>query len=132
MRAWRAVSAAFLLSALLTGGCDRKDGLPPRPEERPFSPRRGKLLYRKWCEACHGGEGRGDGLGWGEGRRPKPANLFLWRNRPPQALETFLSRGPGRNACPSWRKNFTPSEIRDLAAFLAALAEKEKKGPGKK
>ncbi len=126
---------ALFLAALAGAGCRRKGTIPPAPAEPPYSLRRGELLYRNWCAPCHGGKGRGNGLGWGQGRKPRPADLTARKDLSPRVLENLLSGRSGGPSCPSWKENFSPSEIRDLAAWLDVLRGKEKtpgeKGPNK-
>ncbi len=121
----------LFLAALAGTGCRREKGIPPAPAEPPYALRTGNLLYRNWCAPCHGEKGRGDGLGWGQGRRPRPADLTALKDRSPRALEALLSESPKGSSCPSWKKNFTPSEIRDLAAWLEALGAGKKQGTEK-
>ncbi|HHI69212.1 MAG TPA: c-type cytochrome [Planctomycetes bacterium] len=125
----------LFLAALAGTGCRREKSLPPAPAEPPYALRRGNFLYRNWCAPCHGEKGCGDGLGWGQGRRPRPADLTALKHRSPRALEALLSERPKGSSCPSWKKNFTPSEIRDLAAWLETLGAEKKQGtengPGK-
>jgi len=121
----------LLLAALAGTGCRGKESLPPAPPEPSYALRMGNRLYRNWCAPCHGEEGRGDGLGWGQGRRPRPADLTALKDRSPRALEALLSESPKGSSCPSWKKNFTPSEIRNLAAWLEALGGKKKSPNGK-
>jgi len=110
-------TGAAALALLLLAGCRRDPGLPPRPAEEPFALRRGRLLYREWCSGCHGAEGRGDGLGWGEGRDPRPADLAA-SGLERQRLEEFLHAPRPAAACPSWAKHFSPSEIADICRFI--------------
>ncbi len=124
--------AGLLLAAALAGGCRGRKALPPAPKEPPFTARRGKLLYRKWCASCHGERGRGDGLGWGEGRKPRPADLTSLPPREPAALESLWTGKGASRACPSWKENFSPSQVRALAAFLASLRREAEEGRGGK
>lgn len=87
----------------------------------PESIARGRELFRKNCESCHGQEGQGDG----------PAASFL-RKRP-QDLTTLAPTpyfpdgvvayriANGKDVMPAWKGVLTEREIWDLINYIRSL-----------
>jgi len=117
----------LLLPSAILAACGGKTRIPPAPQTRPYALRRGEILYERWCSACHGRTGRGDGLGWNREITPGPSDLAPWKDKTARDLERLFAGGGTNGPCPSWKANFTPSQIRDLAAFLKVLPGRRKK-----
>lgn len=87
------------------------DGAPACAADRGSDSEPGRALYLRYCGACHGPEGKGDGLA-GTFLRPKPADLtviarnnggvFPWE-RVRAAIDGSTRVGPhGEGSMPVW------------------------------
>ena len=82
----------------------------------------GRKLFQQNCAACHGAEGRGDGVA-GKALSPPPSNL-QWTSAMPMSNDQFLywSVAEGgakyKTAMPSFKSTLKPNEI---WAIIAAL-----------
>ena len=80
--------------------------------------KRGGELFQQNCAACHGNNGRGDGM-VGEVLLRKPKNLTAIRF-PLRLLSQVLWNGKPGTAMPSWR-GLTPQDLAALAAYVQTL-----------
>jgi mono/diheme cytochrome c family protein len=79
---------------------------------------RGADLFKQDCAACHGAEGRGDGV-IAPVLLPKPANLFAIRFSL-ERLSQVLWNGVRGTTMPSWR-GLPPGDLRALAEYVQTL-----------
>lgn len=125
---WALVEQVLVLAAAQQGDAAATLTLPSaagRAEE-------GKALYVKLeCASCHGERGRGDG--------PSAAALEDWRGRPlpppdfatrpfkrgQSADDVYLTLATGLDgtAMPAYGEAATPTELRDLAAWVLSLKQ---------
>lgn len=97
---------------------------PPRlepaadPAARAAEEARGADLYRQWCAACHGAEGRGDGI-VAAGLFRKPEDLTAARYSLEGLARALWNGSPG-TAMPSWR-GFAVSNLVALAGHVQRL-----------
>lgn len=96
--------------------------LNPIPKNKT-SIKSGKQLFLKYCAACHGNNGQGDGiLSWK--LNPKPANLkeragnhsdgdFAWKIT------------NGRDSMPAFKDQLSENEIWQLTNFIQSLKTKK-------
>jgi len=116
-----AVAALALLLPFLPG-CRRDPGLPPETAvEEGFALRRGRLIYRRSCAACHGDKGRGDGLDWPGHLEGRPADLTRIDGA---RLEAWRDGHGGR--CPDWRGVYGQKRLADLLVYLEESAGGDK------
>lgn len=85
---------------------------------------RGNELYRRYCAACHGASGKGDGPA-GTALTPKPANL--------REMAKMHSAGDlawkithGRGPMPSWKGVLTEPQIWDVVNYIQSLGRARK------
>jgi len=112
------------------GGKGGEGGLPPAPVAAP-APADGSALYAKWCAACHGTTGHGDG--------PNAVNLPVkpaahasreaMSARPDDSLyDTIAGGGAVMNRSPrmpAFGATLTPGEIRALVRHIRSLCNCE-------
>jgi len=93
----------------------------------------GCQLYGRWCVACHGEQGHGDGINAAT-LSVAPADLTDARlvKRSDQAVEDFIAAGAkasGRKgAMPPFAKTLARYQIRDVVACVRKL-QRGPKGP---
>ena len=80
-------------------------GVPPMPQG-PADAKLGQQTYLQICQACHGPDGQGS---HGAGAALKPSLT---------AENVYTIATIGRNDMPSFRASLSPTQIRDVAAFI--------------
>lgn len=97
------VSASALLHATPTGDANR-----------------GKSLFIRYCQACHGVQGKGDGYIMFS---PPVADLSAPRvqTKPDAELAKLIHDGRSNTAMGSWRLVLSQEEIRDVVAYIRTL-----------
>ena len=87
----------------------------------PESIARGKKLFKKNCQKCHGPKGTGDGP-LAKKLNIKPANLQIISD---EITNTYLlvQINDGKNDMPQWKDYLTQKETVDLTAFIRSLKE---------
>ncbi len=99
----------------------RKNPLRPTPEVL----RKGRVLYEKYCQVCHGASGRGDGPA-AEGLDPRPTDIAR-SAKMPMASDAYLfwtlSEGGAAvgSAMPPFRDALGEDEIWSLILYLREL-----------
>ena len=84
---------------------------------------RGRKLFTKHCQACHGPNGEGDGP-LAKQKKIKPANLKnLARNAPNYYLVVQINNG--KSDMPRWQDLLTPEQTWDLTNFIQSLGLNE-------
>ena len=114
----REVITRYLGGAEGAGGA--RGALPSAPAATPTAPPDGGALYAKWCAACHGATGRGDGPN-APNLPVKPAahaSKEAMAARPDDSLfDTIAAGGAVMNRSPrmpAFGQTLTPAEIRAL------------------
>lgn len=78
---------------------------------------RGKQLYEKYCLACHGPQGRGDGV-----TKVDPPVADLTSNdvllKPDSRLLKSLHEGRPNTAMDAWRSAMSEEALRDVLAYV--------------
>lgn len=83
----------------------------------------GQRIYEQTCAACHGEQGRGDGLA-GDALQPRPANLQHLSRMSMMASDTYLywtiAEGgqPIDTDMPAFKEALSPVEIWSVVLFL--------------
>jgi mono/diheme cytochrome c family protein len=107
---------ALLVAGLFVVGVE---GARPDPAPPP-----GESLYRRYCAACHGGSGRGDGPAAG-GLCPPPPDLTRVRSGIPELMRQIdgrrTIRAHGSAAMPVWGEVFEQSLISEPHRRRTAL-----------
>jgi mono/diheme cytochrome c family protein len=82
---------------------------------------KGKTVYDKNCMACHGSEGKGDGL-LGQRLVPPPGDLTATEAKSDQDLLQTIQNGRAGTAMPSWKGSLSPEEIQNVLAYIRSLS----------
>ena len=80
---------------------------------------RGKALYRKYCAACHGKNGQGNGA-LAKNLTTKPADL-VERSAHHSDGDFAWKITNGRGAMPAFKDQLSENEIWDLTNFIKSL-----------
>ncbi len=83
----------------------------------------GERIYKQNCVNCHGTSGKGDGAA-AEKLNPKPADLTAaatQAKKDADLLEVITFGRPG-TAMPGWMSEIDEREMRDVLAYVRALA----------
>jgi mono/diheme cytochrome c family protein len=133
---------ALLLCGLLLG-CDLSpvsqswDRIPSQIDKlmNPVPPgpliasqQRGHIVYKHYCQICHGEHGQGDGFN--SALLPiRPRNFTdaaFWKQATDQKLTAAISEGGksvGKsNLMPAWGRTLTDRQLSNVVAFLHTLA----------
>ena len=99
-------------------------------EKNSFILRHGEKLYSHYCSPCHGIDGKGEGIYFGYGLEPKPANFTdpdFFQNRSETDIKTVIEKGSryiGKsNLCPPWEGTFVEEEIVSIMKFIKFLSD---------
>ena len=78
---------------------------------------RGKLVYEKYCLACHGSKGRGDGVTQFD---PPVADLTSSEvlMKPDSRLLRSIHDGRTNTAMDAWKTTLSDEAIRDVLAYI--------------
>lgn len=93
---------------------------PPAPSDLPQSQMAsGKALFERYCIACHGPSGQGDGYTL-LGRSPADLTSPSTADKSDEELLTTIHRG--KTNMPSWSARLSPREQRDVLAYVRSLS----------
>ena len=89
--------------------------------------KRGRTLYERYCSACHGKKGLGDGRYVATELTPKPTDLT--RSGPDaldgKQLESWIRQGSSAfnrsDLCPPWGQTLAEGDIRVLDQFVRSM-----------
>jgi mono/diheme cytochrome c family protein len=85
-------------------------------------PARGKALYEKYCVACHGPQGKGDGPA---GRMLKPPAADFTsaasKKKSEADLTQIIENGKPGTAMGPWKGQLSPPELGDLIGYFMTL-----------
>ena len=85
----------------------------------------GQVVYERYCQTCHGVNGRGDGPG-GEGLEPPPADLSVHvPHHGDSLIYDFISNGIEGTAMVGLSDNLTDEEIWHVINFIRAQADEQ-------
>ena len=81
------------------------------------NPERGKKIYEKYCLACHGSQGRGDGTSQFD---PPVADLTSSEvlMKPDSRLLKSIHEGRPNTAMDAWKSKLSDEAIRDVFAYV--------------
>ena len=89
---------------------------------RAGDPAKGKGLYEKYCVACHGAQGKGDGLA---GRMLKPPAADFTsagsKKKPESEFTQVIENGKPGTAMGPWKGQLSQAELADLIGYVMTL-----------
>jgi mono/diheme cytochrome c family protein len=94
-------------------------------QDYPPDRARGKALYERHCQACHGQTGRGDGPDVPSLKIP-PANFQKFQSflKSDEELLRTIEHGVVFSPMHAWRGQLTDGEMQDVVAYIRVLSEK--------
>jgi mono/diheme cytochrome c family protein len=120
---WRAMTMNFTNAAVLCLGASL--GLiliGPPTLEAAADPAKGKAAYEKYCMACHGPQGKGDGPA-GKMLKPPAADFTSAESKKKSEadLRQVIEKGKPGTAMGPWKSQLSDSDINDVLAYLMGL-----------
>lgn len=93
-------------------------------QEYPVDATRGKAVYERHCQSCHGSKGRGDGPE-GTPLRVRPTDFHRFRSflKSDEELLKTVEHGVVFSPMHSWRGQLTDGEINDVVAYIRVLSQ---------
>jgi mono/diheme cytochrome c family protein len=109
--------AGTLAIYLLTGPALRAEDYPPDMA-------RGKAVYSRHCQACHGAGGWGDGPA-AASLKVAPANFHRFGSflKSDEELLRTIEHGVVFSPMHSWRGQLTDGEMQDVVAYIRLLSQ---------
>jgi mono/diheme cytochrome c family protein len=99
--------------------------LPPLyAQDYPSDLARGKAMYERHCQNCHGSGGRGDGPA-AASLQVQPANFQRFRSflKSDEELLRTIEHGVVFSPMHSWRGQLTDGEMQDVLAYVRLLSQ---------
>ena len=99
--------------------------LPPvYAQDYPPDPARGKAVYARHCQSCHGDRGHGDGPATVSLKVP-PADFHRIRSflKSDEELLRTIEHGGVFSPMHSWRGQLTDEEMQDVLAYIRLLSQ---------
>ena len=98
-----------------------------KAQEYPADSTRGKNVYQRHCQACHGAGGRGDGPD-AKALKVAPANFHRFSSflKSDEELLRTIEHGVVFSPMHSWRGQLTDGEMQDVVAYVRLLAQQER------
>jgi len=93
---------------------------PVSVKKQKSSAKKGAATFSKFCVACHGAKGMGDGPG-SKALTPKPANLTSLRVQNQKDGEIFWKISNGRGPMIKWGPIIKESDRWDLVNYIRTL-----------
>ena len=89
--------------------------------EEPDAP---KVIFERYCEACHGVEGKGDGP-MGQVLIPPAADLTSQssKSKSDDDLLRIIQEGTLSTTMPAFKRRLTEQELRSVLAYIRSLSE---------
>lgn len=95
-----------------------------KAQEYPADSTRGKAVYERQCQACHGVGGWGDGPD-AKDLKVAPANFHRFSSflKSDEELLRTVEHGVVFSPMHSWRGRLTDGEMQDVVAYIRLLAQ---------
>ena len=95
-----------------------------KAQEYPADSTRGKNVYQRHCQGCHGAGGRGDGPE-AKALKVAPANFHRFSSflKSDEELLRTIEHGVVFSPMHSWRGQLTDGEMQDVVAYVRLLAQ---------
>jgi mono/diheme cytochrome c family protein len=93
-------------------------------QEYPADTTRGKHVYQRHCQACHGAGGWGDGPD-AKALKVAPANFHRFSSflKSDEELLRTIEHGVVFSPMHAWRGQLTDGEMQDVVAYIRLLAQ---------
>ena len=93
-------------------------------QEYPADITRGKNVYQRHCQACHGAGGLGDGPD-AKDLKVAPANFHRFSSllKSDEELLRTIEHGAVFSPMHAWRGRLTDGEMQDVVAYIRLLAQ---------
>jgi mono/diheme cytochrome c family protein len=93
-------------------------------QEYPADTTRGKDVYQRHCQACHGAGGFGDGPD-AKALKVAPANFHRFSSflKSDEELLRTIEHGVVFSPMHAWRGQLTDGEMQDVVAYIRLLAQ---------
>jgi mono/diheme cytochrome c family protein len=120
---WRAMTMNFTNAALLCLGASLVLMLfGPPAVEAAGDPAKGKAAYDKYCMACHGPQGKGDGPA-GKLLKPPAADFTspASKTKSEADLRQVVENGKPGTAMGPWKSQLSQAELNDLMGYVITL-----------
>ncbi|MFN3531722.1 MAG: c-type cytochrome [Candidatus Brocadia sp.] len=122
------MAAGFLACFFLTVAFSNAKPTVQKKEKTTFSIRNGGEIFKVYCAACHGENGKGNGRYYVSEFETKPADFTkaeIMSNKSDAYLFDFITRGSavmGKSVlCPPWGHTLVADEIKDVIIYLRTL-----------
>lgn len=94
-------------------------------QEYPADSTRGKAVYERHCQACHGVGGWGDGPD-AKDLKVAPANFHRFKSflKSDEELLRTIEHGVAFSPMHSWRGQLTDGEMQDVVSYVRLLSQK--------
>ena len=96
-------------------------------QDYPSDTTRGKAVYERHCQACHGIGGLGDGPD-AKALKVAPANFHRFSSflKSDEELLRTIEHGVVFSPMHSWRGQLTDGEMQDVLSYVRLLSQKER------
>jgi mono/diheme cytochrome c family protein len=93
-------------------------------QDYPSDTTRGKAVYQRHCQACHGVEGLGDGPD-AKALKVAPANFHRFSSflKSDEELLRTIEHGVVFSPMHSWRGQLTDGEMQDVVSYVRLLSQ---------
>lgn len=93
-------------------------------QDYPPDRARGKAVYERYCQQCHGMTGRGDGPE-SDSLKISPANFQRFQSflKSDEELLRTIEHGVVFSPMHSWRGQVTDGEMQDVVAYIRTLSQ---------
>ena len=93
-------------------------------QDYPADTTRGKAVYQRHCQACHGVGGWGDGPD-GQALKVSPANFHRFSSflKSDEELLRTIEHGVVFSPMHSWRGQLTDGEMQDVVSYVRLLSQ---------
>lgn len=120
---WRFMRPPFFsigLLGVLSLGISRLYAQDHQPD-----PQRGKVVYERHCQSCHGPTGQGDGPDVGS-LELYPTNFQKYWSflKSDKDWLRAIEQGVGHSSMRSWRGQLTDEEMQDVVSYIRLLLQK--------
>jgi len=97
---------------------------PLYAQDYPPDPARGKAVYARHCQSCHGDSGHGDGSA-AASLKVAPADFHRVRSflKSDEELLRTIEHGVVFSPMHSWRGQLTDGEMQDVLAYIRLLSQ---------